>query len=169
MSVTMQSFSTPLFEHMLGNLLHWLEKAETHAKAKGFDVDVLLDARLAPDMFPFVKQIQVATDAAKFGVARLAGVEAPSFPDDEKTMAELKERVRRTIAFVRSVPAAKLVGSEDREVSVPRRDGSATFTGEVFLKRISLPNFFFHATMVYAMLRHNGVELGKMDYLGAIQ
>jgi len=168
MSVSMYSLSAPVFTRMLENLLRWLEKAEAHAKAKGFDVDVLLAARLAPDMFPLVRQVQVAADAAKFGVARLAGVEAPSFPDDEKTLGELRERVRRTIEFVRSVPAAKLVGSEDRDVAVPRRDGSTTLKGQVFLEHFSLPNFFFHATTTYALLRHNGVELGKMDYLGAI-
>ena len=169
MTVSMHSFSVPVFARMLENLLRWLEKAEAFAKAKGFDVDVLLGTRLAPDMLPFTRQVQIAADAAKFGVSRLAGVDAPAFPDDEKTLAELKERVRRTLEFVRSVPAAKLVGSEDRDVVVPRRDGSTTLRGEVFLKHFALPNFFFHVTTAYALLRHNGVDLGKMDYLGSIQ
>ena len=166
MSVAMHTFSAPVFARMLENLLTWLDRAETFAQAKGFEVDVLLGARLAPDMLPFARQIQIACDAAKFGVARLAGVDAPAFADDEKTFGELRERVRRTLDFVRSVPAAKLAGSEEREVEVPHRAGAAKFRGEDFLTRLSLPNFFFHATMTYALLRHNGVELGKMDYLG---
>jgi hypothetical protein len=169
MPVSMYSFSAPVYARMLGNLLTWLEKAEAHAKAKGFDADVLLTTRLAPDMLPFSAQIGIATDAAKFGVARLAGVEAPKFADDEKTLGELKERVRKTIAFVQSVPAAKLEGTEDEDVAVPARDRTLTFKGETFLKAFSLPNFFFHVTMAYALLRHNGVELGKMDFLGAPQ
>ena len=169
MSVSMYSFSAPVFARMLGNLLTWLEKAEAHAQAKKWDVNQLLTARLAPDMLPFSAQIQIASDAAKLGVARLAGVEAPKFADEEKTLTELKERVRKTIAFVQSVPAAKLEGTEDKDITVPVRDRSLVFKGEVFLKSFSLPNFFFHVTTTYALLRHNGIELGKMDYLGAPQ
>lgn len=169
MPISMHSVSAPIFVRMLGNLLNWLDKAEAHAQAKKFDVNVLLTARLAPDMFPFATQIQIAADAAKFGVARLAGVEAPKFEDNETSIAELKERVRKTIAFVQSVPAARINGSEDKDITVPRRDGSMVLKGEIFLKRFSLPNFFFHITTTYALLRHNGIELGKVDYLGALQ
>lgn len=169
MSISMHSVSVPVFVRMLKNLLTWLEKAEAHAQAKKFDVNVLLTARLAPDMLPFSAQIQIAADAAKFGVARLAGVEAPKFDDKEASIVELKERVRKTVEFVQSVPAAKINGSEDKDISVPRRDGSMVLKGEVFLKHFSLPNFFFHVTTTYALLRHNGVELGKVDYLGALQ
>jgi hypothetical protein len=169
MSISMHSVSAPVFVRMLRNLLTWLDKAEAHAQTKKFDVNGLLTARLAPDMLPFSAQIQIAADAAKFGIARLAGVEAPKFDDKETSIAELKERVRRTVEFVQSVTAAQINGSEDKEIIVPRRDGSMVLKGEVFLKHFSLPNFFFHVTTTYALLRHNGVDLGKVDYLGALQ
>ena len=137
-----------------------------HAAAKKYDTSVLLAARLAPDMLPFTRQIQIACDGAKFGVARLAGVEAPKFEDNEASFAELRERVRKTIDYVRSVPASQLDGTEDKDVSVPRRDGAVIMKGEFYLKHFVLPNFFFHVTTTYALLRHNGVELGKADYLG---
>jgi hypothetical protein len=151
---------------MLGNMLNWLDKAEAHATAKKFEPGVLLAARLAPDMLPLVKQIQIACDAAKFGMARLAGVEAPKFEDNEGTLDELRERIRKTIAYVQSVPAAKIDGTEDKDVTVPRRDGPTILKGEPYLKHFVLPNFFFHVTTTYALLRHNGVDLGKSDYLG---
>jgi uncharacterized protein len=169
MSLSMHSVSAPVFVRMLKNLVTWLDRAEAHAQAKKFDVNVLLTARLAPDMLPFSAQIQIAADTAKFGVARLAGVEAPKFDDKEASIAELKERVRRTVEFVQSVPAAQINGSEDRDIIVPRRDGSMVLKGEIFLKHFSLPNFFFHVTTTYALLRHNGIDLGKVDYLGALQ
>ncbi|HMC15309.1 MAG TPA: DUF1993 domain-containing protein [Albitalea sp.] len=166
MSISMHSASVPIFARMLGNLLEWLDKAETHATAKKFDSGVLLAARLAPDMLPFVKQIQIACDTAKFGVARLAGAEAPKFEDNEASFAELRERVRTTIDYVQSVPAGQLDGTEDKDVSVPRRDGAVIMKGEFYLKHFALPNFFFHVTTAYALLRHNGVDLGKADFLG---
>jgi len=168
MALSMHSASVPVFVRMLGNLLAWLDKADAHAAARKFEPSVLLGTRLAPDMLPFVKQVQIACDAAKFAVARLAGVEAPKFADDEASLDELRERVRRTIDFVRSVPAARVDGSEDRDVTVPRRDGAITLKGEAYLKHFALPNFFFHVTTTYALLRHNGVDLGKADYLGAL-
>jgi hypothetical protein len=167
MTITMHSASVPVFTRMLGNLLGWLDKAEACAAAKKFDPAVLLAARLAPDMLPFTKQVQIACDSAKFCVARIAGVEAPKFDDTETTVAELRERIRKTIDFVASVPAEKMIGSEEREVAVPRRDGPLTFKAEAYLKTNALPNFFFHVTTAYALLRHNGVEIGKGDYLGA--
>ena len=169
MSLSMHSASVPVFVRTLGNLLTWLDKAEAHAAAKKFDPNVLLSMRLAPDMLPFTKQIQIACDAAKFGVARLAGVEAPKFEDTEATMAELRERVRKTIDYVQSVPADKVDGSDERQVNVPRRDGTLTLAGEAYLKHYVLPNFFFHVTTAYALLRHNGVDLGKADYLGSFK
>lgn len=169
MSISMHSASVPVFVRMLGNLIDWLDKAEAHAAAKKFDAAVLLGTRLAPDMLPFTKQIQIACDAAKFGVARLAGAEAPKFEDNEATLEELRERVRKTIAYVKSVPAAQIDGTEDKDVVVPRRDGSLTLKGEPYLKHFVLPNFYFHITTAYALLRHNGVELGKGDYLGALK
>jgi hypothetical protein len=168
MPITMHSASVPVFVRMLGNLLTWLDKAEAHAQARKFDTGVYLAARLAPDMLPFTKQIQIACDAAKFGVARLAGTESPKFEDSETTLAELRERIRKTIAYVQSVPAAQIDGCEAKDVVVPRRDGSITLKGEFYLKHYVLPNFFFHVTTAYALLRHNGVELGKSDYLGAM-
>jgi hypothetical protein len=169
MSISMHSASVPVFSRMLGNLQNWLDKAETHATAKKFDTSVLLAARLAPDMLPFVRQIQIACDGAKFGVARLAGIEAPKFEDTEATFADLRERIRKTLDFVESVPADKIDGTEDKDVTVPRRDGSMILKGEFYLKHFVLPNFYFHMTTTYALLRHNGVDLGKADFLGKLQ
>lgn len=167
MSITMHSASVPIFVRMLANLTTWLDKAEAHAAAKKFDTSVYLGTRLAPDMLPFTKQIQIACDTVKFCVARLAGVEAPKFDDTETTLAELRERVNATIAYVKSVPAAQIDGSEDKDITIPRRDGSMVMKGEAYLKHYVLPNTFFHLTTAYALLRHNGVDLGKVDYLGA--
>lgn len=168
MSFSMYSASVPVFVRTLGNMVLWLDKAEAHAQTKKFDPSVYLAARLAPDMLPFPKQIQIACDAAKFCVARLAGVEAPKQEDNEASLADLKARIRKTIDFIQSVPAAKLQGCDVRDVVVPRRDGALTLSGEVYLKHYALPNFFFHSTTTYALLRHNGVELGKGDFLGAL-
>jgi len=168
MALSMHSASVPVFVRMLNNLLAWLDKAEAHAKAKKFDPANYLGLRLAPDMLPFTRQIQIASDAVKNCVARLAGLEPPKWPDEEKSFDELRARIRKTLDYAQSVPAAKIDGSEAREVTVPFGPGrSLTFPGEVFLKHFSLPNFFFHVTLTYALLRQAGVELGKMDYLGA--
>jgi len=168
MALSMYSASVPVFIRMLGHLANWLDRAEAHAQAKKFDPAVYLSARLAPDMLPFVKQIQIACDAAKFGVARLGGVEAPKFDDGEASFAELRERIRRTQEFVRSVPPAAIDGTEDKDITVPRRDGNLVLKGEFYLKHYVLPNFYFHLTTAYALLRHNGVDLGKGDYLGVL-
>jgi hypothetical protein len=153
---------------MLNNLLGWLDKAEAHAKARKFDPNHYLALRLAPDMLPFARQIQIATDHVKGCTARLAGLEPPKWADDEKTLDELRARVRKAIDYAQSVPEAKLEGSETRDVTLPLGPSrSFTFPGEVFMKSFSLPNFYFHVTMAYALLRQAGVELGKMDYLGA--
>jgi hypothetical protein len=168
MTISMYSASVPIFSRMLGNLSICLDKAAAHASAKKFEPTVYLSARLAPDMLPFSTQIQIACDMAKFGVARLSGVESPKFDDNEASLDDLKQRIAKTIDFMQSVPPAKIDGSDERAISVPRRSGPITMTGESYLKYFVLPNFFFHVTTTYALLRHNGVELGKMDFLGAL-
>lgn len=167
MAISMYSASVPVFEKMLGNLLRWLDAAEAHAAAKKFDTSVYLAARLAPDMLPFTKQIQIACDMAKYGVARLSGTTAPKFDDNEATMAELRQRIAKTLDYIRSVPADLIDGTEAREIEVPIRGMAALkFTGEPYLKHWVLPNFYFHVTIAYGLLRHNGVEIGKFDFIG---
>ena len=168
MSLTMHSASVPVFVRMLGNMLNWLDKAEAHALARKFDSANFVGLRLAPDMLPFGRQIQIATDGAKGCVARLAGIEVPKWDDTESTLPELRARVSRTIDYVQSFSAEQIDGSEGREIVLPTRHGEPLrFTGEAYLKHFVLPNFYFHATTTYALLRHGGVELGKRDYLGA--
>lgn len=166
MSISMSSASLPILQAMLGNLSHFLDKAQAHADTKKFDPVSLTQARLAPDMLPFKAQVVIACDAAKNGIARLSGVEAPKFEDNEATLAELKARIAKTLDYLASVPAAKLDGTEDKDVTFPvGREVTKTMKGEAYLKHWMLPNFFFHTTMAYALLRHNGVELGKPEYL----
>jgi len=166
MTISMSSASLPVFRTMLGNLSHLLDKGAAHAAAKKFDPAALLQARLAPDMLPFTRQIHVACDHAKNGVARLSGVEAPRFEDTEITFAELKARIQKTLDFLATVPAERLDGTEDKEITFPvGAQGTRTMKGEAYLKHWALPNFFFHVTTAYAILRHNGVDLGKADYL----
>jgi hypothetical protein len=168
MSISMHSASVPIFVRMLGNMNTWLEKAEAHAKEKKFESSVYLSSRLAPDMLPFTAQIQIACDAAKFCMSRISGVDGPKFEDNEVTLAELRERINKTIAYVSSVPADAIDGTDAKDITVPRRAGPMLMKGETYLKQFVLPNFFFHVTTVYALLRHNGVELGKADFLGAL-
>jgi hypothetical protein len=165
MAITMHSASVPVFVHMLGNLANWIDKAQADAESRKYEVAALLTARLAPDMLPFTRQIQIACDGAKFCVSRLAGVEAPRHEDTETNFAELKARIAKTIAFVQSVPAAQIDGTEAKDIHVPRRSGNIVMKGEAYLKNFALPNFYFHVTTAYALLRHNGVVLGKNDYL----
>ena len=168
MSISMHSASVPVFVRMLNNMLGWLDKAEAHAKARKFDPNNYVSMRLTPDMLPFSAQIQIATDHVKGCVARLAGIEPPKWADDEKTLDGLRARIRKAIEYAQSIPAAKLDGSDAREIELPVGPGrTMKFPGEMFLKAFSLPNFFFHTTMAYALLRQGGVDLGKMDYLGA--
>ncbi len=168
MSLSMHTASVPLFVRQLTSMLAWLDKAQTHAEARKFDTANYVGMRLAPDMLPLSRQIQIASDGAKGCIARLAGQEAPKWDDTETTFDELRARIRKTIDYVQSVPAAQVDGSEEREILLPTRSGEPMrFTGENFLKHFALPNFYFHATMTYALLRHAGVELGKRDYLGA--
>jgi hypothetical protein len=166
MTISMSSASVPVCNTMLGNLAHFLDKGNAYAQARGFDPSVLLQYRLAPDMLPFTKQIQIACDAAKNGVARISGVEAPRFEDNEASFADLKARIQKTLDFLSSVPAASLDGTEEKEITFPvGKDKTRTMNSEAYLKHWMLPNMFFHVTMAYAILRHNGVELGKSDYL----
>jgi uncharacterized protein len=168
MSLSMYSASAPVFIRMLKNMLVWLDKAEAHAAARKFDTVNFLGLRLAPDMLPFTRQVQIASDAAKGCMARLAGHEVPKWEDNEVSMADVRARVQKTLDYVSSFAAAQLEGSEARTVSIPRRVGDPLqFDGETFLKHFALPNFYFHATTVYALLRNAGVEIGKGDYLGA--
>jgi uncharacterized protein len=166
MPITLYSASVPVFVRLLGNLSKWIDKAEAHAQAKKFDPSVYLAARLAPDMLPFTRQVQIACDTAKFAVARLAGVDAPKHEDNEASLADLKARIAKTVAFLQSVPAEQIAGTEEKDIHVPRRDGTLVMKGEAYLKHYAHPNFYFHVTTAYALLRHGGVELGKSDYLG---
>jgi uncharacterized protein len=163
----MHSASVPVFTSMLGNLDHFLVQAAAHAEAKKFDPANLLAARLAPDMLPLTRQVLIACDASKLCMARLSGIEAPKYEDNETTIEQLRERIAKTIAFIDTVPADKVDGSEDKDITFPvGRDGATrTMKGEAYLKHWAYPNFFFHVTTAYALLRHNGVELGKSQYL----
>ncbi len=166
MSMSMSSASLPVFKSMLGNLSHILDKAQAHAEAKKFDPSVLLQYRLAPDMLPFTRQVLIACDAAKNGMARISGVESPRYDDTEASFPELKARIQKTIDYLATVPTEAVDGTEDKEITFPvGREATRTMKGEAFLKHWALPNFYFHITMAYAILRHNGVELGKSDYL----
>ena len=157
------------FTTMLGNLSAILDKAAAFAEPKKIDMDVLLNARLAPDQFNLLRQIQIACDTANLGAARLTGKEAttPSFPDSEKTLAEIKARIASTIEILRKLSEADFADSATRRISQPRWEGK-TLSGEEFLIQHVVPNFYFHLTTAYAILRHNGVDVGKKDYLGAM-
>jgi len=158
--------SVPVLTSFLTNLQAILQKAQQHVSEHKLDEAALLQARLFPDMFPFVRQVQIACDAAKGGVARLAGVEIPKFPDVETSFAELISRVEQTRAFVASVPVQAFESSAERQIVLQFGDWRREFNGADFLRTWSLPNFYFHITTAYGLLRHNGVGLGKMDYLG---
>jgi hypothetical protein len=157
--------SIPVYVSMLKNLSHFMDKAEAHAAAGGPKVEALMEASFGHGMANFTKQVQFASDAAKSGAARLAGVEAPSMPDTETTWAQLKERIAKTVAFVESVEHDKVHGQEDRKVTLTFPGRTMEFTGQAFLLTFSLPNFLFHVTTAYAILRSQGVPLGKMDFL----
>ncbi|SDI14764.1 DUF1993 domain-containing protein [Pseudomonas panipatensis] len=166
MSLSIYSISVPVFIRMLGNLSAILDKAAAHAQAKSIDPTVLLNARLAPDMFPLTRQVQIATDAAKGCGARLAGVEVPSFADTESSFAELQTRIGKTVDFLKSLKPEQFTGAEERTVNMKLPNRELSFKGIDFLLHFANPNFYFHITTTYAILRHNGVELGKMDFLG---
>jgi hypothetical protein len=168
MSLSMYQASVPVFVQILTALAKVLDKAEAHAAAKKIDPAVLLGCRLAPDMFPLVRQVQTACDMAKGAAARLAGAEIPSWPDNENSFAGLKDRIAKTVEFVQGFKAAQIDGSEAREVALKLGGKPVTFTGQSYLLHFVLPNFYFHAAAAYAILRHNGVELGKRDFLGQV-
>jgi hypothetical protein len=166
MAVSMYQISVPVFTRMLTNLIAILEKAAAHCEERKIDPAVLINYRLYPDMFAFAKQVQIATDAAKNGSAYLAGAEPLKFDNTEQTFPELIERIRKTIEFVNSFKPEQIDGSEEREVSITRGETTLTYKGQEYLLSRVLPNFFFHITTAYDILRHNGVALGKKDYLG---
>ncbi len=157
----------PQYAKMLTNLERWLDKAEAHATAKKFDVNTLVQARLAPDMFSLDRQIQSACDTAKFSAAYLSGKEPPAHPDTEKTIAELRARIGSCRAFLETVKESDVAGAEERKVS-PKFLKGKWVRGEQFLLQMSLPNFYFHVVTAYDILRHNGVDVGKTDFIGGL-
>lgn len=167
MQISMHEMLVPTVNRMLGNLSKFLDKADAFATVKKIDAAVLLNSRLAPDMFPLTRQVQIAADMAKGAAARLSGTEIPKFEDTEATIAELKARIAKTLAFVNGVDAAKYAGAEDRDVVLQTRTGEVRFKGLNYLRDYVLPNVYFHSTAAYLILRHNGVELGKNDFIGA--
>jgi uncharacterized protein len=156
----------PQFSKMLHNLAAILDKGAQHAQTKKFDVEVLLQSRLAPDQFNLTRQIQIACDTAKFCAARLSGKEAPSHPDTEKSLPELKARLESVVGYLGSFTAKDFAGAETRRISTPRWEGS--LSGAEYAFQHAVPNFYFHVTTAYAILRHNGVDVGKKDYLGKL-
>jgi uncharacterized protein len=162
----MYQVSVPRFVNILGNLSNILDKAQAYVDAKKIDTVTLTTYRLFPDMLPMTTQIQIACDAAKGVVARLAGVEIPVYEDNEKTLSDLKARIAKTIAFIQTVTPGQIDGTEDKEIVIKRGDKETHYKGMQFLLGHALPNFYFHVTTAYNILRHNGVEIGKRDYLG---
>ena len=169
MAFTIYDACVPPMSHMLGSFLSVLTKAEAYAKEKGEDVNSYLELKLAPDMLPLTKQVHIATDMAKGGVARLAGVEVPAYEDNETSVAQLKARLAKTIAFLKSVDAGKFKGAEDREIHLKFPQREFHFSGKDYLNNWVLPNVYFHITTGYDILRHKGVPLGKQDFLGGLQ
>jgi uncharacterized protein len=167
MKITVQAVTVDMFANSLTSLSALLEKGLAHATARKFDPSVLVNARLAPDMFPLSRQVQIACDLAKNSVARLAAIEPPRFEDNEKTIEELRARIARTIDYLKGVPGSAFEGAEDRDIRVPAGpDKFLDFKGLDFIQRWAIPNVFFHITAAYAILRHNGVDIGKRDFIG---
>jgi len=166
MSLTMYQASVPVFRQMLTSLSAILDKAAAYAAEKKIDPNTLLTARLYPNMFTLTRQIQTATDHAKGATARLAGIEVPKFADEEKTFDELKARIAKTLDFIGSVSATKFDGSEERTISLKAGPRELSFKGQTYLLGFALPNFFFHVTTAYDILRHNGLDIGKGDFIG---
>lgn len=167
MSFSMYEASVPVFTQILNSLAAIIDKAETHANEKNIDPAALLQARLYPDMFPFLRQVQVAADFAKGCSARLAGVEVPRYEDTEKSFADLRERIARTIAFIGGLPRDAIEASDQRDIVTGSGAKVREFKGQDYLLHYALPHFYFHATTAYALLRHNGVEIGKKDFIGS--
>jgi len=169
MSISLYDFSVPLLTRGLTNLSALLDKAAAHAAAKKIDPQVLVQARLFPDMHPLVRQVQIACDTAKGAAARLAAVDVPKHEDTETTFDELRQRVSKTLDFLKTVTTDQLKGAEERTIEIKFPNGAWKFTAVAYITDFVLPNFYFHESMVYALLRKSGVELGKSDFLGAIQ
>jgi len=168
MSLSMYQASIPVFQRTLGTLDKILDKAAAYAEERKIDPAVLLSARLYPDMFALTRQVQIATDHAKGAAARLAGVAVPSFEDSEKTFPELKVRIGKTLSFIATLKPGQIDGSEGRDIRLKAGPRELTFKGQDYLLFFALPNFYFHATTAFAILRHNGVPIGKLDFLGAV-
>jgi uncharacterized protein len=166
MAISMYQASVPYFQQLLTNLKAILEKGAAHAEAKKFDPSVLFNGRLAPDMLPLVKQVQIASDNAKGPAARLAGIEPPKFEDNEATYAQLTERIDKTLAFLKTLKPAQIDGSEEREIVLKFPNRTFEFKGQQYLVHFAIPNFTFHVATAYNILRHNGVDIGKQDFLG---
>ena len=166
MTISMYQASVPRFINILGNLNAILDKTQAHVDAKKIDELALTGFRIYPDMLPMARQIMIATDTAKGLAARLAGVDIPVYEDTEKTLAELKARIAKTIAYLQTFTPAQIDGTEDKEIVIKRGDKETRYTGMQFMLGHAVPNFYFHVTTTYAILRHNGVEIGKRDYLG---
>lgn len=168
MTMSMYEASLPVFIHTLGNLKNILQKGQAYAETRKFDPGVLAASRLFPDMLPLTRQVQIASDAAKGAAARLSGTEPPKFEDTETTIAELIARVDKTIDYLKGFKPAQIDGSENRTIVIKTPRNEFTFSGQVFLRHWAIPNFFFHVTTTYNLLRHAGVEIGKADYLGPV-
>lgn len=166
MSISMYSASVPLAIRILNNLSVILGKAAAHCEARKIDEAAFLNARIFPDMFPLSRQVQIAGDMIKGGVSRLAGVEIPRFEDNEATFAELQARIAKTVDFLSTIKPGQVDGSEDKDIEITRSSGTVKYKGQAYLLEQVLPNFFFHVTTTYNLLRHGGVEIGKRDYLG---
>ena len=166
MQISMYQASAPRFVHTLNNLSAMLDKAQAHADAKKIDPAALTSFRLFPDMFPMSRQVQVACDVAKGAIARLAGVAVPKHEDTEQTFAELKARIAKTVAFINTIKPAQIDGTEDKDIALKLGKQEVKFKGMQYLLNFAYPNFYFHATTAYNILRHNGVELGKKDFVG---
>lgn len=166
MTISMYAASVPVFKQMLGSLSDLIDKADVHAAERKIDPNALLQARLFPDMFPLLRQIMIAADFAKGACARLAGVEVPKYEDTEQSFSELKARIAKTVAFIDTLPASDIDGSEERDITTSAGPNSKSFKGQRYLLHYALPQFFFHVTTAYAILRHNGVEVGKKDFMG---
>ncbi len=167
MTLSIYDASIPVFNGMLRNLAAILKKGEASAEARKIDPAILIAGRLAPDMAPLSRQIQIASDAAKGAGARLAGAETPSFPDTETTFADLFDRIDKTIAYLDGLDPKAFDGAETRPITLKLPSGEMILTGQAFLLNFAMPNFYFHVTTAYDILRHNGVEIGKRDFLGA--
>ena len=166
MNISMYEASAPRFINILKNLSGILDKAQAHVDAKKIDPTVLTTYRLYPDMFTMARQVQVACDLAKGAVARLAGIEIPKYEDTEQTLAELKARIAKTTDFIGTIKPAQIDGSEDKQITLKLGSREVTYTGMQYLLGFVHPNFYFHATTAYDILRHNGVEIGKRDFVG---